>query len=156
MKIGIQLYTVRGFGHDRDELKSTLGKIRECGYTCVENAGFFGLPVGEFAELAKQYDLEVISTHTGFDSLARDFDNTVAAHKTLGAKNVSVPGIPGSYYPWTVAGFTAFGEAMNNYAKKLAEKNTVLLGCERTKAILPETLLATEEDYATEFLDYKL
>lgn len=41
-------------------------------------------------------------------------------------------------------------------AKKLAEKNTVLLGCERTKAILPETLLATEEDYATEFLDYKL
>ena len=41
-------------------------------------------------------------------------------------------------------------------AKKLAEKNTVLLGCERTKAILPEILLATEEDYATEFLDYKL
>lgn len=38
---------------------------------------------------------------------------------------------------------------------KLDEKNVEIRGCERTKAILGESVvLATEEDYATEFLDY--
>jgi len=41
-------------------------------------------------------------------------------------------------------------------AQKLAEKNTVILGCEKTMAILPQAMKATEEDYATEFLDYKI
>lgn len=137
MKIGIQLYTVRGFGHDRDELRNTLGKIRECGYTCVETAGFFGLPVEEFAGIVKEYGLEVISTHTGFDGLAREFDRTVENHNTLGAKNVSVPGMPGNYYPSTVAGFSAFGEALNNYAKRLAELGMTLSYHNHTHEFLP-------------------
>lgn len=38
---------------------------------------------------------------------------------------------------------------------KLDEKNVEIRGCERTKAILGESVVpATEEDYATEFLDY--
>ncbi len=42
--------------------------------------------------------------------------------------------------------------------KKLDEHNVVWLGCERTKAILcdDEILTATEADYKTEFLDYKI
>lgn len=41
-------------------------------------------------------------------------------------------------------------------AKKLAQKNVVILGCENTLKFLPEASLATDEDYATEFLDYKI
>ncbi|MDR3209626.1 MAG: glutamate-5-semialdehyde dehydrogenase [Oscillospiraceae bacterium] len=42
-------------------------------------------------------------------------------------------------------------------AKKLLdEKNTELRGCAETRAILPDAKEATEEDYATEFLDYIL
>lgn len=38
---------------------------------------------------------------------------------------------------------------------KLDEKNVEIRGCERTRAILGESVVpATEEDYATEFLDY--
>lgn len=38
---------------------------------------------------------------------------------------------------------------------KLDEKNVEIRGCERTKAILGESVVpATDEDYATEFLDY--
>lgn len=40
---------------------------------------------------------------------------------------------------------------------ELDRSNVILLGCEVTKSILGDTVqLATEEDYATEFLDYKL
>ncbi len=42
-------------------------------------------------------------------------------------------------------------------AEKLAEKNVALCGCEKTRAILGESVReATEEDYATEFLDYAM
>lgn len=38
--------------------------------------------------------------------------------------------------------------------KKLDESDVEFRGCEKTKEILPEITLATEEDYGTEFLDY--
>ena len=42
-------------------------------------------------------------------------------------------------------------------AEKLAEKNVALCGCEKTRAILGDSVReATEEDYATEFLDYAM
>lgn len=46
----------------------------------------------------------------------------------------------------------------NDFLPKLGklfkEKNVEIRGCERTKDILPDCVCATEEDYATEFLDY--
>ena len=39
---------------------------------------------------------------------------------------------------------------------KLSEKNVQLRGCEKTCAILPNAIPATDEDYFTEFLDYIL
>ena len=41
-------------------------------------------------------------------------------------------------------------------AAKLAEKNVEIRGCERTCAILPDAVAATDEDWETEFLDYIL
>lgn len=38
----------------------------------------------------------------------------------------------------------------------LTEKGVAIYGCERTREILPDVLQATEEDYATEYLDLKL
>ncbi len=38
--------------------------------------------------------------------------------------------------------------------QKLDESNVEIRGCEKTKEILPDVVLATEEDYGTEFLDY--
>ncbi|MPN30711.1 Gamma-glutamyl phosphate reductase [bioreactor metagenome] len=41
-------------------------------------------------------------------------------------------------------------------AQKLKRKNVELRGCARTQAILPDAVPATEEDWATEYLDYIL
>ena len=41
-------------------------------------------------------------------------------------------------------------------AAVLTEKGVEIYGCEHTKEILPNAFLATEEDYATEYLDLKL
>lgn len=47
-------------------------------------------------------------------------------------------------------------EALPAIARRLAEKRVELRGCEKTCAILPEAIPATEADYAQEFLDYIL
>lgn len=45
-------------------------------------------------------------------------------------------------------------DALPIIANKLAEKNVEIRGCEKTCAILPQSILATEDDYYKEFLDY--
>lgn len=47
-------------------------------------------------------------------------------------------------------------EALPMIARRLAEKKVELRGCEKTCAILPEAIPASEADYAQEFLDYIL
>lgn len=46
--------------------------------------------------------------------------------------------------------------ALPSIARRLRERNVELRGCERCRAILPDALPASEEDYAREFLDYIL
>jgi glutamate-5-semialdehyde dehydrogenase len=47
-------------------------------------------------------------------------------------------------------------EALPLIAKRLSEKQVELRGCEKTCAILPNIVPATDEDWATEYLDYIL
>ena len=48
-------------------------------------------------------------------------------------------------------------EFLKRVAPRLAEYNVEIVGCERTREILGDTVApATEEDYATEFLGYKV
>lgn len=48
------------------------------------------------------------------------------------------------------------GEFLPKIYNKFKEHNVEILGCERTKEILNDISLATEKDYKTEFLDYKI
>lgn len=41
-------------------------------------------------------------------------------------------------------------------AKALFDKGVTLCGCEKSRALVPQMEPATEEDYATEFLDYRM
>ncbi|MEH2936708.1 glutamate-5-semialdehyde dehydrogenase [Acutalibacter sp. JLR.KK004] len=47
-------------------------------------------------------------------------------------------------------------KALPLMARRLSQKQVELRGCPRVRAILPEALAATEEDWATEYLDYIL
>ena len=48
------------------------------------------------------------------------------------------------------------GEALPRIKSRLDEKRVELRGCDKTRAILPGTAAATEEDWATEYNDYIL
>lgn len=125
MKVGVQLYSVRDY-LSPDQIDKTLDILRGIGYTCVETAGYCGLPVEHFAALLKKHDLEAVSTHTGMEALIKNFDRSVEEHNILGARQCAVPGKPGEYYKNTAAGWTAFGETLNELAARLADKGISL------------------------------
>lgn len=126
IEVGIQLYSVRHYMNDVAELKNTLAKLRECGYTCVETAGFAGLDVKTFATLLEEAGLKAVSMHFGLEHLVREFDALCEEIDVLGVENCCVPGIPGDLYHKTQAGYTAVAEVLDAGAEKLAEKGVAL------------------------------
>ncbi len=118
--VGIQLYSVRD-GMEKD-FEGTLKKVSELGYTSVEFAGFFGRTADEVNEILKKYNLTVSGTHSSFDDLVNNYDETVAFHKAIGNKYYIIPG----YDLWSQEKLDRFVEQANVISKKLAEDGITL------------------------------
>ena len=92
--VAVQLYSVRGeCGKD---LPGTLSQIAEMGYEGVEFAGYYGRDATALRKLLDERGLKCAGTHTGLNTLLGDeLQKTIDLHKTLGAKFLIVPGLPG-------------------------------------------------------------
>lgn len=121
MDYGIQLYSVRDItGKD---LRTALKKMADIGYKYVEFAGFFDHSAEEVKAWLDEYGLKVSSTHTGLKELLDDFEDTVAYHKTIGNKNIIIPGHDLS----SQAKIDEFVEQVNAIIPRL-EKEGITLG----------------------------
>lgn len=118
--IGIQLFSVRD-GMEID-FEGTLAKVSELGYDSVETAGFYGRTADEFNALLKKYDLKLIGTHSSFDDLVNNYDETVAFHKAIGNKYYIIPG----YDLSSQEKLDRFVELVNPICDKLAEEGITL------------------------------
>ncbi len=90
MDYSIQLYSLRDI--TGDNLEGALKAVSEIGYKYVEFAGFFGHSAEDVRKMLDKYNLEVSGTHTGWQEVAENFEETVRYHKTIGNKNIIVPG----------------------------------------------------------------
>lgn len=87
--VSIQLYSVRDCMEK--DFEGTLAKISELGYESVEFAGFYGRTADEINALLEKYDLKLSGTHSPFDDLVNNYDETVAFHKAIGNKYYIIP-----------------------------------------------------------------
>ena len=91
MEYGIQLYSVRDI--TEKDLAAAIKGVADIGYKFVEFAGFFGHPAAEVKKMLDDNGLYCSGTHTGWQELDDDrFEETVAYHKTIGNKNIIIPG----------------------------------------------------------------
>ena len=91
MEYGLQLYSVRDI--TGEDLEGALAKVAALGYRFVEFAGFFGHSADKVKAMLDTYGLTVSGTHTGWQELTADrIDETIAYHKTIGNKNIIIPG----------------------------------------------------------------
>jgi sugar phosphate isomerase/epimerase len=121
MEYGLQLYSVRDItGQD---LEGALAKVAALGYRFVEFAGFFGHSADKVKAMLDTYGLTVSGTHTGWQELSVDrIDETIAYHKTIGNKNIIIPGADLS----TREKLDALIALINEAQPKLAEAGIVL------------------------------
>lgn len=92
MKYGIQMYSVRDVA--KNDLYAALKSVADIGYKFVEFAGFFGNSAEDVRAWLDELGLEVCSTHTDPEELTPGrIAETVKYHKTIGNKNIIIPGI---------------------------------------------------------------
>lgn len=121
VEYGLQMYSLRDV--TKDDLKGSLKMVADMGYKFVEFAGFFGHGAEDVKAWLDEYGLICSGTHTGADLIAEDkIDETIAYHKTIGCKNLIVPGMD-----WSTEEKMDENIALLNAAqKKLAEHGIVL------------------------------
>ena len=121
MEYGLQLYSVRDI--TANDLEGTLKQVAELGYKFVEFAGFFGHSAETVKDWLEKYGLKVSGTHTGLNEMVNDLEGTIAYHKTIGNKNIIIPGHDLS----TQAKIDDFVEKVNKIQPILKE-NGIALG----------------------------
>ena len=118
--IGIQLYSVRDTM--KTDFEGTLKRISELGYKSVEFAGFFDRTAEEVKQLLNKYNLELSGTHSSFDDLVENYEQTVAYHKALGNKYYVIS----SCNLWSQEALDRFVELVNPLCRRLAEDGITL------------------------------
>jgi len=121
MEYGIQLYSVRDVLPE--DMEGTLQKISAMGYRFVEFAGFFGKSARDVKAMLDRYDLRISGTHTGWQEIVENWEETVAYHKAIGNKHIIIPGAELG----TKEQIEAFVETVNDIQPKL-QKEGIRLG----------------------------
>ena len=72
-KIGLQLFSVRDFMQNDEDVYDSLIRIKKMGYEQVQTYRFPML-YGKFAELAEEVGLEIIGVHDFIDNIENEYD----------------------------------------------------------------------------------
>lgn len=91
-KFGLQLWSVR---EDMNEnLLDTIRNVAAMGYSGVQFAGFGTHTAEAVKEVMDEVNITAMGAHVQLDDLMKDFDGTVAYHKTIGNEDVIIPHLP--------------------------------------------------------------
>lgn len=122
VEYGLQMYSLRDV--TKDDLRGSLKQVADMGYKYVEFAGFFGHAAEDVKVWLDEYGLICSGTHTGGAALAADIiDETIAYHKTIGCKNLIIPGMD-----WSTEEKMEENIALMNTAQKKLAENGITLG----------------------------
>lgn len=122
VEYGLQMYSLRDV--TKEDLKGSLKQVADMGYKYVEFAGFFGHKAEDVKAWLDEYGLICSGTHTGADLIAEDkIDETIAYHKTIGCKNLIVPGMD-----WSTEEKLDENIALLNAAQKKLQEHGIALG----------------------------
>lgn len=120
MQIGAQLYTVRQYTQNLDDLAATLKKVAQMGYTSVQISGVCPFEPEWMRDQLQENGLVCAMTHTNSVRLREETEAVVKEHAIYGCRNIGIGGIPG---PWrsSIEGYEEFRKAFLPVALKLRD-----------------------------------
>ncbi len=90
MKLGAQLYTVRDYCKNLEDLSATLKKIADIGYTCVQLSGICDYDPQWMKEELDKNGLTCALTHTNAVKLLEETEKIMQNHKILDCKYIGI------------------------------------------------------------------
>lgn len=110
--VGVQLYSVRTLC--ASDLEGTLAGVGKLGFKGVEFAGYYNRSAQDLRKMLDTNGLQCCGSHMGLNTLLGDeLPRTIDFNKTIGNRNLIVPGIGGKY--------TASAQAWRDTAKLFSE-----------------------------------
>lgn len=97
MKIGAQGYTVRTFMQNERDIRRTLQKVADIGYTTVQISAIGPIDPKVLRAICDDLGLQIVLTHTPEARLLGDLDRVIAEHDTLGCRYIGIGGMPERY-----------------------------------------------------------
>lgn len=120
-QLGAQLYTVRQFTQTAADLKGTLARIREIGYTAVQVSAIGPIPPETVKELTEENDLTICNSHIAWERLQNDLPAVIAEHRLWQCQHVALGSMPQAYRGEGEAGFRRFARAAEAIGRQLRE-----------------------------------
>jgi sugar phosphate isomerase/epimerase len=116
-KAGLQLYSLRE--SFKQDVNSTLDKVKGYGFVEVETAGTYGISPEDFRKQLESRGLNAVSGHFQYEALTKDINAVIKEAKALGLKYVACPWIPHEVASFgeadarkAAADFNTWGEAL--------------------------------------------
>lgn len=118
MKLGAQLYSLRTFMQNPEDIRSTFLHVKEIGYENVQLSGAAPTPAETLKQISEETGMKIVCTHNPFDRIVNDTDALIAEHKTFGCPVIGVGSMPIPYRE-TLAGLNEFFRVMEEPVKKI-------------------------------------
>ena len=97
MKLGAQLYSLRTFCQNPEDLKETILKCKAMGYQNVQFSGVAQMGAETWAKISEETGMEIVCTHNSFDRIVNDTDALIAEHKLFGCPVIGIGSMPGEF-----------------------------------------------------------
>lgn len=118
MKLGAQLYSLRTFTQNPEDLRSTILKCKEMGYQNVQFSGVANMGAEVWAQISAETGMPIVCTHTAFDRIVNDTDKLIEEHKIFGCPVIGIGSMPVEYRD-TLEALEKFFAVMEEPVKKI-------------------------------------
>lgn len=128
LKIGLQMYTVRDYMKDAEQLEDTLVKVRDIGYNIIQWSTPSYMQPREFKTMLDGLGMKTCSSGISYEKAKSDPSAIAAAVEQAHTLDVSFVGI-GSIpveMRHSKEGFQRFAEDMNTIARELQKEDLIL------------------------------
>lgn len=96
--LGVQMFTLREFTQNEEDLAATLRSVRDMGYRSIQISAFGPIPAGRIQQLCADMDLDIAATHVSWDRLQSELDLVIEEHLLWDCRHTAVGMIPPEQY----------------------------------------------------------
>ena len=118
MILGAQLYTLREQLKTEEDIRSSLKKVAEIGYTTVQASGVGPIDPHILKEICDENGLRIIVTHSSPDRILNDTEQLIRDHDVYDCKYIGIGSMPLKYR--TPEGYEQFKK---DYREPIAKIN---------------------------------